>query len=38
VDVGLGGLDVVVEVVAEGLDVRDDVGHALGREVAGEQD
>jgi hypothetical protein len=36
--VRLGRLDVVVEVVAEGLDVGDDVGHALRREVAREED
>ena len=29
VDISLGGLDVIVEVVAEGLNVRDDIGHAL---------
>ena len=32
-DVRLGRLDVVVEVVTEGLDVRDDNGHALGCQV-----
>lgn len=37
VDVRLAGFDVVVEVVAEDLDVRDDSLAALGREVAGEE-
>lgn len=34
----LGRLDMVVEVVAEGLDVRDHVVHALRGEVPREQD
>jgi hypothetical protein len=34
----LGSLNVVVEVVAESLDVRNDIGHPLGREVTGEED
>ena len=38
VDVGFAGLDVVVEVVAEGLDVRDDFFAAGWGEVAGEED
>jgi hypothetical protein len=38
VDVGFAGLDVVVEVVAEGLDVRDNFLAARGGEVAGEED
>lgn len=38
VDVRLAGLDVVVEVVAKGLDVRDDLLAARGGEVAGEED
>ena len=37
VDVGFAGLDVVVEVVAESLDVRDDFLAARGCKVAGEQ-
>lgn len=37
-DVCLARLDVVVEVVAEGLDVRDDLLAARGGEVAGEED
>ena len=37
-DVRLGRLDVVVEVVAEGLDVRDDFFAAGWGEVAGEED
>ena len=28
----------VVEVIAEGLNVRDDIGHSLGCKVPGEQD
>jgi hypothetical protein len=38
VDECLGRLDMVVEVVAEGLDVRDNFGPSLVRQVAGEQD
>jgi hypothetical protein len=38
VDVGFAGFDVVVEVVAEGLDVRDDLFAARWGEVAGEED
>jgi hypothetical protein len=38
VDVGFAGLDVVVEVVAEGLDVRDDFFAARWGQVAGEED
>ena len=37
VDVGLGSLDMVVEVVAEGLDVGDDIRHPLRREMSGEE-
>ena len=37
VNIRLAGLDVVVEVIAKGLDVRDDVCLALGGEVAGEE-
>lgn len=33
----LGGLDVVVEVVAECLDVRNDIWHPLGCQVSGEK-
>lgn len=33
----LGSLDVVMEIIAERLDVRDDVGHPLGSEMPGEQ-
>jgi len=38
VDVRFARFDVVVEVVPEGLDVRDDFGAARGLEVAGEED
>jgi len=38
VDVGFAGLDVVVEVVAEGLDVGDDFFAARWGQVAGEED
>lgn len=38
VDVCFRCFDMVVEVVAECLDVRDDMFHALGRKVAGEED
>jgi len=38
VDVGFAGFDVVVEVVAEGLDVRDDFFATRWGEVAGEED
>ena len=38
VDVGLAGLDVVVEVVAEGLDMGDGLLALGGGEVAGEED
>lgn len=38
VDVGFACFDVVVEVVAESLDVRDDFFAAGGGEVAGEED
>ena len=38
VDVGFAGLDVVVEVVTEGLDVRDDFFAAGWGQVAGEED
>lgn len=37
-NVGFAGFDVVVEVVAESLDVRDDFFAAGGGEVAGEED
>jgi len=37
VDVRFRGFDVVVEVVAEGLDVGDCLGAPLGGEVAGEE-
>lgn len=37
VDVGFAGFDVVVEVVPEGLDVRDYFGASRGLEVAGEE-
>jgi hypothetical protein len=38
VDICFRGLDVIMEIVSERLDVRDDVGHPLRGEVAGEQD
>jgi hypothetical protein len=38
VDERLGRLDVVVEVIAEGLDVRDDLYSSLGCQMAREQD
>ena len=34
----LGGLDVIVEVVTEGLDVGNDIGHPLRSQMAREQD
>lgn len=34
----LGGLDVIVEVVTEGLDVGDNIGHPLRSKMAREQD
>lgn len=37
VDVGLRGLDVVMEVIAEGLDVRDDLGHSLRSKMPREE-
>lgn len=37
-DVGFAGFDVVVEVVAEGLDVGDGLFALGGGEVAGEED
>lgn len=36
VDESLGGFDVVVEVVSEGLDVRNDLIPSLFRQVTGE--
>jgi hypothetical protein len=36
VDVGLGSLDMVVEIITEGLDMRDDILHPLGCKVARE--
>jgi len=38
VDKGFGGLDVVVEVVPECLDMRDHLGSSLEGEMAGEKD
>ena len=36
-NVRLRSLDVIVEVISEGLDVRNNLGHALGCQVAGEK-
>jgi hypothetical protein len=38
VDECLGGFDVIVEVVSEGLDVRNNLISSLFRQVTGEQD
>lgn len=38
VNIGFGGLNVVVEVVPESLDVRDDIRHALRGQMAREKD